>query len=673
MKLIKCLGLLILNVVYPLAVFAEGYNVSGKIIKPDGTAFSSSTVSFILTITSPDDTCVIYREQIDGVNMSQSNGAFHLVLGSGTKLYSAGGATNVDHLVSNKTSLPCSGGATYSPTSGDERNLKISFHDGSGWVDFSSQKLKAVPFATESKNAEVAAKLDNYSSANLLRVDGSNIPALTNAQAAALLSLGDGSSTAYLKTSNMPTCSAGQFASWNGTNFVCSSPTNSLPAGTDGQFLKYNAGAWQSSAIAIADVANLNSTLATYQTTAAFNSAVASANCATHQTAYWNSVSNSFQCQAINLLVAGDVSGTTAALTVDKIKGVAIDTTGLSSGKVLKYDGTKWVPAADGNTGGTVTSVATGTGLSGGPITATGTISLANTAVTAGSFGSSTSVSTFTVDAQGRLTAAANAAIAYPVTSVATKTGAVVLDYGDITNSAAKYLTYKPNNVACSDGQILKWNSTTSRWECGTDSAGFGTVTNVSPGNSFVSVANGTTTPIISINVGTAAGTVAAGDDARFSDARTPAGSATGDLSGSYPSPTITKLQGKPIDVAGLSDGDILVYDGTNLKWKLKKGCESGWTKVNKGNAFCIRNENVVKNFNDSIITCGDAQADLCEPSQLFHACRDTKMIAGHSAWTNSAYGGGYVTTVLCNSPPDTADVLQTNTRNVYCCKRMNY
>lgn len=61
---------------------------------------------------------------------------------------------------------------------------------------------------------------------------------------------------------------------------------------------------------------------------------------------------------------------------------------------------------------GTVTNVNTGTGLIGGPIATSGTISLSNTAVVAGSYGSATQVATFTVDAQGRITSASNVAIA---------------------------------------------------------------------------------------------------------------------------------------------------------------------------------------------------------------------------------------------------------------------
>jgi hypothetical protein len=72
----------------------------------------------------------------------------------------------------------------------------------------------------------------------------------------------------------------------------------------------------------------------------------------------------------------------------------------------------KTVAISSGGTNGTVTNIATGTGLTGGPITGTGTISIANTAVVAGSYGTASQVSQVTINAQGQITSATNVAIA---------------------------------------------------------------------------------------------------------------------------------------------------------------------------------------------------------------------------------------------------------------------
>lgn len=75
----------------------------------------------------------------------------------------------------------------------------------------------------------------------------------------------------------------------------------------------------------------------------------------------------------------------------------AIAQAGATNGQVLKWNGSAWIPANDATGSGTVTSITAGTGLSGGTITTTGTISLPNV-VTAGTGG------IVTVDAQGRVT-----------------------------------------------------------------------------------------------------------------------------------------------------------------------------------------------------------------------------------------------------------------------------
>jgi len=93
---------------------------------------------------------------------------------------------------------------------------------------------------------------------------------------------------------------------------------------------------------------------------------------------------------------------------------------------------------ATANTG-TVTSITAGTGLSGGAITTSGTIALANTTVTAGSY----SAANITVDAQGRLTAASNGTGAV----IGTTTQVAYNNAGTMAGSAN--LTFNGTNLTC--------------------------------------------------------------------------------------------------------------------------------------------------------------------------------------------------------------------------------
>lgn len=112
------------------------------------------------------------------------------------------------------------------------------------------------------------------------------------------------------------------------------------------------------------------------------------------------------------LPIANGGTNATTAATARTNLGAAADTvqiiagTGLSGGGPISGNVT-----LNSTVNGTVTSVASGTGLTGGPITSSGTLSIANTGVVAASYGANNTVPVIAVNPQGQITSATNTSI----------------------------------------------------------------------------------------------------------------------------------------------------------------------------------------------------------------------------------------------------------------------
>jgi hypothetical protein len=266
--------------------------------------------------------------------------------------------------------------------------------------------------------------------------------------------------------------------------------------------------------------------------------------------------------------LAGDVTSTagTNSVTVAKLRGQTVSATAPTSGQVLKFDGTQWAPAADA---GGISSITAGSGLNGGTITSSGTISV-NFGTTTGTVtqGGTTVLKTgdtitgvlainanastgaltitqagnghalivganaFTIDSTGHvgIGIASNPSYALRVdtggiftqggitfndTTVQTTAGVTSLT-GDVTTSgagasAATVVRLQNRPVASTlptNGQVLKFDGT--QWAPANDASGSGTVTSIVAGSGLTG-GTITTTGTIAVSFGSTSNTVTEG------------------------------------------------------------------------------------------------------------------------------------------------------------------